>query len=966
MAVLLAAFLVLSIVTPSLTNWLSTRVFYLIAALPFAAFIVTLAQGPLVLGGAEATERYPWMPLLDVWLSFRVDALAWVLALVVTGVGALVLLYCARYFSADEPGLGRFAALLLAFAGTMYGLVVSDDIIVMFMFWEITSILSYLLIGHYTGRKESRGAALQALLVTTFGGLVMLIGVVMMMVETGTSSIAAMVADPPHGAVTATAVILILVGALSKSAIVPFHFWLPAAMAAPTPVSAYLHAAAMVKAGIYLVGRFAPGYADSPGWMPTLMVLGVGAMLVGAWRSLRQYDLKLVLAYGTVSQLGFLMVISGFGTHDAALAAVALLIGHALYKATLFLVVGIIDHRAGTRDWRKLSGVGRSAPVLATVAALACLSMAGVPPLLGFVAKEGVFSSLLDAAFAGDGWALFALIGTAIGSVLTVAYTCRFFWGAFARRADVETTQLAPDGGSILTAPIVLTIGTVAFGLGAGLLDPVIAPYAQSFTDDGHAHIALWHGWQPALALSAIVLGLGFVLFWQRTLVARLQDVVPAWFEAARGYWLSMRTIDRLAARSTIFAQRGGLSQYLSTILVVFVALVAVALAVNDTWPSGIRLYDYPAQIVIGLVMATASVLAALAGQRMTAVLLVGVTGYGLVALFALHGAPDLAITQGLVEMATIVIFVLVLRRLPVKIAQHNRPEQKKRRALIGILVGVTMGVVGTVALAARQAESIAAELPRLAVEEGHGRNIVNVMLVDIRAWDTMGEISVLVVVATGIASLLFVSGRLGAMPRMEGSRSQRRRANRRHVVKDPLAPAEEPTETRHTWIFAGRTLSTDHRSILLEVVIRLLFHPAILVSVYLLFVGHNAPGGGFAGGLLAGLALIARYLAGGRFELAEAVTIDAGKILGTGIVLAAGTAAASLFFGADILTSAYIEGDVPLLGHLSFGTSTIFDIGVYLVVVGLILDILRSLGGEVDRQLEDSEVTLEARGGHR
>src|SRR5690606_37767527 len=264
-----------------------------------------------------------------------------------------------RYFSRDEPGLGRFAGLLLAFAGTMYGLVTADDILVMFMFWEITSVLSYLLIGHYVDRKESRGAALQALLVTTFGGLVMLVGVVMISVQAGTTSIASIVEQGLEGPMATVAILLILVGALSKSAIVPFHFWLPAAMAAPTPASAYLHAAAMVKAGIYLVARFAPGYAEPPGWTPVLVGLGVWGLLVGAWRSLRQYDLKLVLAYGTVSQLGFLMVIVGFGGHDAGLAGSALLLAHAMYKAALFLVVGIIDHRAGTRDWRKLSGVGR-------------------------------------------------------------------------------------------------------------------------------------------------------------------------------------------------------------------------------------------------------------------------------------------------------------------------------------------------------------------------------------------------------------------------------------------------------------------------------------------------------------------------------------------------------------------------------------------------------------------------------
>ncbi|MCW4457688.1 Na+/H+ antiporter subunit A [Microbacterium sp. MPKO10] len=964
MAVLLTAFLVLSIVTPNLTRWLSTRVFFVVALVPFAAFVLTLAQTPTVIGGQEALESYPWIPSLGVELSFRVDPLAWLLSLVVTGVGTLVLLYCAHYFTADEPGLGRFAAIMLAFAGTMYGLVITDDIIVMFMFWEITSILSYLLIGHYIGRKESRGAALQALLVTTFGGLIMLIGVVMMVVATGSTSIAAMVDNPPGGPAVATAIILILIGALSKSAIVPFHFWLPAAMAAPTPVSAYLHAAAMVKAGIYLVARFAPGYADSPGWMPTLIVLGLAAMLVGAWRSLRQYDLKLVLAYGTVSQLGFLMVIAGFGTHDAALAALVLLLAHALYKATLFLVVGIIDHRTGTRDWRKLSGVGRRTPVLMIVAAIACLSMAGVPPLLGFVAKDAVFTAFFDAALAGSVWGWAALIGTALGSILTVAYTARFFWGAFAHRENCEKTPLHDDGPGLLITPLVLTVGTLALGVIPGILDAPLGKYAGTFPDDGSAHLALWHGFQPALAISAGVLIVGLLLFNWRTLVARVQDRVPDWIEASRGYWSIVSIVDRFAARSTIFAQRGGLSQYLSTILVVFVAGIVYTLSMNRTWPDGIRLYDYPAQPVIGLVMVIAAIMAAFVEKRMTAVLLVGITGYGLVALFALHGAPDLAITQGLVEMATIVIFVLVLRRLPVKIAQHNKPVHKKRRMLIGALVGITMGIVGIVALGARQAESISAQLPDLAVNEGHGRNVVNVMLVDIRAWDTMGEISVLIVVATGIASLLFVSGRVGVMPRIDGARARRRRARRRQVVYDPLAPAHGLSETRHTWIFAGRTLSLHHRSILLEVVVRLLFHPAILVSIYLLFVGHNEPGGGFAGGLLAGLALIARYLAGGRFELAEAVTVDAGKILGTGILLAVGTAVGSLFFGADALTSAYLETDVAVLGHLSIGTSTIFDIGVYLVVVGLILDILRSLGGEVDRQLDDAEVTVGTRGG--
>jgi multicomponent Na+:H+ antiporter subunit A len=965
MATFLVAFLLLSVLTPLLTRLLSLKVFYLIALLPAAAFVYTLMQGGVVATGHAVTESVPWIPQLGIALSFRVDTLSWVLALIVTGIGALVLVYCARYFTADEPGLDRFAGNLLAFTGTMYGLVTVDDILVMFMFWEITSVLSYLLIGHYTDRRESRGAALQALIVTTFGGLVMFVGVVMITVDSGTTSLAAIVAHPGQGTVATWAVLLILVGALSKSALVPFHFWLPAAMAAPTPVSAYLHAAAMVKAGIYLVARLAPGFADAPGWTPVVITFGVWTMLLGAWRALRQYDLKLVLAYGTVSQLGFLMVIVGFGTQDAALAGLALLVAHALYKATLFLVVGIIDQWAGTRDWRRLSGVGRRQPVLAAIALVAVASMAGVPPLFGFVAKEAVFASLIDAGGnpslgpgTGAGWAWIALAGTALGSVLTVAYSARFFWGAFARRPNADDSPLEPSRWDFQLAPAVLALATVVLGLLAGSVDPLFAPYADTMPGEGNAHLALWHGFEPALALSAVVLLAGAALFWFRVRVARLQEAVPAYVDMGHGYGMTVRSVERVSTHLTRFVQRGGLPQYLSTIFVVFVLALGFAASVNRTWPDTVVFWDYPGQVIVAIIMGGAAVLAARAGQRMTAVLLTGVTGYGLVALFAFHGAPDLALTQALVETMTLVVFVLVLRRLPPGIAQHNVPMNRGRRAVIGILAGSVMGVIGVIALGARQAESIAAELPRLAVEGAHGRNIVNVMLVDIRAWDTMGEISVLIVVATGVASLVFVSGRTSRLPRLRDSKKLRSRKLRRRVVEDPAASNAGDHVTRQSWLLAGRTISAKNRSILIEVLVRLLFHPAVVVSIFLLFAGHNAPGGGFAGGLLAGLALVARYLAGGRYELGEAAPIDPGKILGIGVILAVGMAVASLFFGEAALTSAYFSADVPVLGHLSFGTSSIFDVGVYLVVIGLTLDILRSLGSEVDRQSEagDSE----------
>ncbi|RXZ67791.1 Na+/H+ antiporter subunit A [Agromyces albus] len=970
----LGAFAVVAVLTPLLTRLMGRRVFAILALLPAAVFVLLLTWLPGVLAGEPVVESVPWIPALDIALSFRVDALALLLALIVTGIGALVLLYCMHYFADDEPALGRFAALLLAFAGVMFGLVTADDVFILFTFWEATSVLSYLLIGHYTGRKESRGAALQALTVTTLGGLAMLVGLVLLVAAGGTSSLSELVANPVDGVAGAWGIALVLVGAISKSALVPFHFWLPAAMAAPTPVSAYLHAAAMVKAGVYLVARLAPGYADLTVWHPIVITLGVLTMLVGGWRALRQYDLKLLLAYGTVSQLGFLVLVTGFGTRDAALAGVALLVAHALFKAALFLVVGIVDHAAGTRDWRKLSGLGRRMPVITVIAIVAAASMAGVPPLFGFVAKEAVFAAFLDAVAQGDQWAWIALVGAVLGSVLTVAYTVRFVWGAFATKADAAPTPLHGEGRAIIAAPGLLAAASLVFAFAVPLVEPLLAAYADELPGPHEFHLALWHGLAPALAVSAAVFTFGALLVWGRQRVARLQASITPVLDSARGYLGVVSVVDRLAAAVTTAIQHRGLPGYLAIIVAVFIGGLGVASVMNTTWPDGVRLWDYPAQPFLALVMAVAGIAAATVRQRLTAVLLVGVTGYGLVLLFGMSGAPDLALTQALVETVVVVVFVLVLRRLPQRIAQRNPPVHKLARGIIGALAGVVMAVIGLVAIGARIQPTIADGLPALALE-AHGKNIVNVMLVDIRAWDTLGEISVLVAVATGVASLIFVSGRTGGAPRLEDlgddvepvDRRERLRpvpepASSIRAPRTSLANTEGETDaaadaagTRQTWLLAGRTLSPRNRSILIEVLVRLLFHPAIVVSVFLLFAGHNAPGGGFAGGLLAGLALVARYLAGGRYELGEAAPVDAGRLLGTGLLLAAGTAAAPLLFGGAPLESAWFETDVPVLGTLSIGTSTLFDLGVYLVVVGLVLDILRALGGEVDRQEEQA-----------
>jgi multicomponent Na+:H+ antiporter subunit A len=556
--------------------------------------------------------------------------------------------------------------------------------------------------------------------------------------------------------------------------------------------------------------------------------------------------------------------------------------------------------------------------------------------------------------------------------VLTVAYTVRFVWGAFFTKAGVEPTPLHAERPAIGVAPGILSAASLVAAFAIGGIEPLLAAYADELPGPEGYHLALWHGLEPALWISLGVFALGALLVWGRQRVARLQAAVAPMVDSARGYLGIVSVVDRLAAAVTTAIQHRGLPGYLGIIVAVFVGGLGAASVTNTTWPDGIRLWDYPAQPFLAFVMGLAAVAAATVRQRMTAVLLVSVTGYGLVLLFGMSGAPDLALTQALVETIVLVVFVLVLRRLPRQIAQRNPPVHKVARAIIGALAGIVMGVIGLVALGARIQPTIAEGLPALAIE-AHGKNIVNVMLVDIRAWDTLGEISVLVAVATGVASLIFVSGRTGGAPRLGDLADADVPVNRRdrlqpvpehaasiRAPRTSLADTEgesdaaaEAASTRQTWLLAGRTLSPRNRSILIEVLVRLLFHPAIIVSVFLLFVGHNAPGGGFAGGLLAGLALVARYLAGGRYELGEAAPVDAGRLLGTGLLLAAGTATASLLFGGAPLESAWFEADVPVLGTISIGTSTLFDIGVYLVVVGLVLDILRSLGGEVDRQEE-------------
>ncbi|WP_052366768.1 Na+/H+ antiporter subunit A [Paraoerskovia marina] len=1003
MLILLAVHLIAALVAPALVSWLGRRAFLVLALAPASAFGYALAHTRDVLDGNLPEQTLSWVPSLGLDLTFRLDTLSWLMLLVVGGVGAAVLVYCTAYFSREAHGLGRFAAILTAFAGTMVGLVTADNLLLLFVFWELTTVFSYLLIGHHADRKASRRAAMQAIVITTAGGLAMLVGLVTLGVSAGSWRISEVVADPPGGTAVTVAVVLLLIGAATKSALIPFHFWLPAAMAAPTPVSAYLHAAAMVKAGVYLVARFAPGFSDLLAWQVVIVAVAGGTVLVGGYRALRQHDLKLILAFGTVSQLGLIILLLGLGTRGAALAGLALLGAHALFKSSLFLLTGIVDAATGTRDIRRLTGIGRRLPLTAAAGVLATASMIGIPPLMGFVAKEAALESLVHGT--GPVWrdaiALFAIV---VGSVLTVAYGLRWVWGAFGtkgataravaranehigaaalresdpRRAHSGAEDLAPvDPATVNRPPALLAVSPVVLavlGLVLGLMpqvgDELLAPYAATYPAGEEGHLVLWAGFGAPVVLSAIILGGGALLFWWRGTFERLQAATWNVPEADQVYRRTMRRLDDLAADVTAMTQRGSLPFYLGAILVVLILVPGVAAFFAWPDPLELRAWDRPAQLVVVGIITVATILTVRARRRLKAVLLAGGVGYAMAALFLLHGAPDLAMTQVLVETVTLAVMVLVMRRLPPYFSDRPLAGSRWVRLAIGLGVGVVMMIFAVIAPLARTAVPVSVDFPSEAENFGGGKNIVNVTLVDIRAWDTVGEISVLLVAATGVASLVFLRRRSGEIPRMRSAPPDPGRPRvwadapdtGRELRLGRLSAPQEPSSVggatsaepeMRSWLMAEGTLAPQRRSVIFEVVTRLVFHSMIVFALFLLFSGHNSPGGGFAAGLLVGIALLVRYLAGGRYELGEAAPVHPGLLLGTGLFLSAGVGLLALLLGGEVLQSVIIDIHVPVIGDVHLVTSLFFDIGVFLLVIGLVLDILRSLGAEVDRQAE-------------
>jgi multicomponent Na+:H+ antiporter subunit A len=735
---------------------------------PLAAVGWAIANAGRVLDGEAVTQRVSWVPELGLTIDLRLDGFGLLMVALVSGIGVLIFAY-ARWYFADRPGLGRFAGLLVAFSGAMLGLVLADNLLLVYVFWELTSVTSYLLIGFEDDKPAARAAALQAILTTAAGGLAMLGGFVIIGLEAGTFQMSAILAEPPGGTLVDVALVLVLLGAVTKSAQVPFHSWLPGAMAAPTPVSAYLHSATMVKAGVYLIARFSPAFADASTWRPVVLVLGLATMLVGGLRALRQHDLKLLLAYGTVSQLGFMVVLLGAGLHEATIAGCAVLLAHGAFKAALFMTVGVIDHQAHTRDIRRLHRLwhvrGWRPTIVAVVVAGA--SMAGLPLALGFIAKEAAYEALLHGGVGRVDVALLA--GVVLGSVLTFAYTVRFVRGILSPATADDPVLDPPPPAGPFAAPVLLLGGvTLVLGIVPALATDLVNAAALAL-DAGiePVELKLWHGVNQALLLSAATIATGAALAAGARRVEALQDRAPRLPSADDGYRGVLSGTLRLATRTTGFVQNGSLPIYLAVILTTVIALPGWALVFETRWPTLPDLVDSPLHPVVSAVVITSALAAAVVRRRFDAVLLLGGVGFSVAVIYVIQGAPDLALTQLLIETLGLLIFVLVLRRLPTRVDDDQGWRfATGLRVLVSGAVGLFIFHFAITASNGRTAAPVSEAYLERALPEGHGRNVVNVILVDFRGLDTLGEITVLAVAALGIVSLVQAALRAAAAGR--------------------------------------------------------------------------------------------------------------------------------------------------------------------------------------------------------
>ncbi|WP_434742088.1 DUF4040 family protein [Micromonospora sp. SH-82] len=838
---------------------------------------------------------------LGVDLALRLDDLALLFALLVLVIGAAVLGYSARYL-----GPGRhtsFFVLMTAFATAMLLLVLADDLVVLFVAWEATTLCSFLLIAR--SGPAGREPAVRTLLVTAAGGLALLAAVALTVVRTGTTRIGELLTDPVWAqdpAFATTVAVLLAVAAFTKSAQFPFQAWLPDSMVAITPVSAYLHAAAMVKAGVYLLLRFSPAVSDVPAWRLLLVTGGLVTAVFGAVAALRRHDLKELLAYSTMSQLGLLTALIGVGTPAALTAAVVHTVAHALFKSALFMLVGVVDHEAGTRDVRRLRAMRLSMPVTAVATGTAAASMAGVPLLLGFVSKESMFAAFLD--MPGPAWIGATVTGAVVvTAVLTFAYSGRIVFGAFAGRTG-RVVREAPV--TLWAAPVLCALAGLVLGSAPFLLDPLATGAASAAAGAPvDVHLVLWHGLTLALGMSVLVLGLGSTVVAARRRVDRVLAPLRSPVSGIDVVDRSRAGLVRLGAVVGGWTGTDAPRRHLAVPVVCVTAIALVGVLAGSPLGPVVGDPSLPLDWLLVALVAGGVLAAVRARTRIAAVVVVGVTGFATALWFFALGAVDVALTQLLVEILTVCVMVLLLRRLPVRFAAE-RVRRRLPAALLAIAAG-TATTLGVWAFTGRREMSAASEyFLRQGEQTTGGANVVNTILVDFRAMDTLGELTVLGVAGVAVAALLHA----------------RRPVPVRSARLDDRSPLADPLDN----------------TVFVRTVTRVVGPLIVLLSLLLLVRGHQEPGGGFIAALVGGAGFALLYLAAPS-DPAARIRWPYLLLIGCGVVVGTGTGLLG-----------YVDGSFlrPLHGEV-FGmkltTALVFDVGVYLAVVGVVLTAFNLLG---------------------
>ncbi|WP_238652060.1 Na+/H+ antiporter subunit A [Paenibacillus piscarius] len=921
---------------------------WIILPVPAALFLYVLTKIPAIRAGESLIDQVAWMPSFGVNLNFILDGLSLIFVLLITGMGALVVLYSIFYLNKQTEGLRRFYLYLLIFMGAMLGVVLSDNLIVLYGFWELTSISSFLLIAFWYGRERSGYGAVKSMLITVFGGLAMFAGFNLLYVMTGTYSVREIIAlsgTLTDHALLLPAILLILLGAFTKSAQFPFHIWLPDAMEAPTPVSAYLHSATMVKAGIYLVARLTPVFAGQSVWFWLVSVTGLLTLIYGSFKAIRQTDLKALLAYSTISQLGLIMSLLGLGsaagfysgTQEAMFytlatsAALFHLINHAVFKGSLFMVVGIIDHETGTRDLRKLGGLMTLMPVTFSIALMGAFSMAGLPPFSGFLSKEMFFTAVLNIQefdlLSSAYWIqLFPVIAW-IASVFTFVYSMILVFKTFGGKLQRAKLDKAPHEAPVglLLPPVILISLTLVFAfwpelVSINLVEPALASIHTGRLTPVEAlevSIHFWHGWTPELFMTMGVVAAGWLLFKGYTRLRVLDREARGRNTLNRIYDGSLKLLEGGSRRFTNAYMTGSNRHYLLYIFSFFIVALMAALLREP----GIRLgMDHYAklsfyELAVIAVMLLSAFAVPFAKSRVNAILFTGGTGYMVTLLFVLFRAPDLALTQMIIETVSVILFLLCFRYLPKLKQQKEKLPFKLPNLIIAVGVGVTVTLVALAAMGSSPFKPISEFFLKESYNLAGGKNVVNVILVDFRGFDTLFEIMVLGIASLAIYGLIQL--------RMDEDLTRPKPEQRRLAV--PLRSNDVILQTMSKGI----------------IIIILIF------SLYLFLAGHNHPGGGFIGALMTSAALVLLSIAFGMDQIRQAFPVNYRLLTATGLLLAILTASGSFLFGAPFLSHTFGHFHLPLLGDVELATAVLFDLGVYLAVVGVAMNIILTIGGD-------------------